>query len=220
MNSVTRFHWTGKTCSVIIHASYPDFRAFLENVMSNLQAFFFAQQNAGFSSQVSSLNSRPASDCTLQAGQALTLQARQAGVLHIMQGRVWITFSHADRDHRVPAGDHFLGAGESLRLSAGQAVVMEPWGEGGETLAYFSWEPATATRAMPALALAGWRAARLQPLRLAWLAWDKAAGAVRHLTHPHPGWKASPQKHRQPPAPAVAADAPGPRHLPPRCSPG
>lgn len=208
MNSVARFHWTGKACSVIIHASHPDFRAFLENVMSNLQAFFFAQQSAVFSSQVSSLNRRPASDCTLQAGQAFTLQARQAGVLRIVQGRVWMTFSHADRDLRVPAGDHFLGHGESLRLPAGQAVVMEPWGEGGEALASFSWEPATATRAMPALAPAGWRAA--------------VRRLVRHarLSHPHPGWKASPQKHQPLPAPAVAAAAPGPRHLPPTCSPG
>ena len=194
--------------------------------MSHLQAFFLAQQSAVFSSPASSLNSRPASDCTLQAGQALTLQARQTGVLRILQGRVWITFSHADRDHRVPAGDHFLGHGESLQLSAGQAVVMESWGEGGETLAHFSWEPATATRAMPALAPAGWRAARLQPLLDLRLACGRAAGAVRrivqlsHLTHPRPGLTASPKKHRPLPAPAAAAAAPGHRHLPPTCSPG
>lgn len=77
----------------------------------------------------------------LPAGHALTLRARQAGVLRIVQGRVWITFSHADQDLRVRAGDHFFSAGQSLPLSAGDAVVMEPWGAGGEgdATARFCW---------------------------------------------------------------------------------
>jgi hypothetical protein len=183
-----------------------------------------AQKKAGFSSQAALLNCRPASDCTLQAGRAITVQAHQAGALRIVQGRVWMTFSHADRDRRVPAGDHFLECGESLPLSAGQAVVMESWGGDDETPACVRWEATTATSARPALAFAGWRAARLQSPQLALrLAFGRAAEAMRRLirlTHPHPGRKAAPQKHQPPPAPAVAAIAPAPRHLPPRCSPG
>jgi hypothetical protein len=87
-----------------------------------------AVRTARVSSQARSCGSnRPAIGYTLPAGQAITVQAREPGVLHVGQGRLWLTFSHAGCDHRVPAGDYFLGFGESLRLSAGQTVVMEPW---------------------------------------------------------------------------------------------
>ena len=87
-----------------------------------------AAQTARFSSQArSSRSSRPAIIYTLPASQAMTVQARESGVLCLSQGRLWVTFSHADRDHCVPAGDHFLEPGESLRLSVGQTVVMESW---------------------------------------------------------------------------------------------
>ena len=107
-----------------------------------------AVQTARFSSQARSCGgSRPAISYTLPAGQAMTVQARESGVLRVGQGRLWVTFSHADRDRRVPAGDHFLGRGESLRLSAGQTVVMESWPdaaapgeEGMAAAACVSWE--------------------------------------------------------------------------------
>jgi len=106
-----------------------------------------AVQTARFSSQArSSGGSRPAIGYTLPAGQAVTVQARESGVLRVGQGRLWVTFSHADRDHRVPAGDHFLEFGETLRLSAGQTVVMESWTEaapcakGAATPARVSWQ--------------------------------------------------------------------------------
>lgn len=88
------------------------------------------------------LSGRLDGDGLLPPGRALTLQVRQAGVLRIMQGRVWITFSHADQDLRIQAGDHFCSAGDSLRLSAGNAVVMESWGEGRDLPARFCWAPA------------------------------------------------------------------------------
>ena len=103
-----------------------------------------AAQSARFSSQARPCgSSRPAISYTLPAGQAMTVQAREPGVLRVGQGRIWVTFSHAGRDLRVPAGDHFLGRGDSLRLSAGQTVVMEPWSEraqGAATPARVSWE--------------------------------------------------------------------------------
>ena len=85
-------------------------------------------QTAGFSSRVCRCGvGWPAVSYTLPAGQAMTMQARRSGALHVSQGRLWVTFSHADRDFRVPAGDHFLECGDRLQLAAGQTVVMEPW---------------------------------------------------------------------------------------------
>ena len=126
-----------------------------------------AVQTARFSSQARSPVSRPAISYTLPAGQAMTVQARESGVLRVGQGRLWVTFSHAGRDHRVPAGDHFLRFGESLRLSAGQTVVMESWSEraqGAATPACVSWEADAPARPLAGLMAAGWRAATLRPL--------------------------------------------------------
>ncbi|WP_084181308.1 DUF2917 domain-containing protein [Polaromonas glacialis] len=103
-----------------------------------------AVQSARFSSLARPCGgSRPAISYTLPAGQAMTVQARESGVLRVGQGRLWVTFSQAGRDLRVPAGDHFLAFGESLRLSAGQTVVMESWPEGAQcaaTPACVSWD--------------------------------------------------------------------------------
>lgn len=102
-------------------------------------------------------------------GSALTLLAGQAGKLRIAHGRVWITFDDAAHDPVARAGDHFLEAGESLALSAGRSLVMEPFAVGEATAAYFTWEPvARASSAVQlfrdlrvALGMAGGAAARL-----------------------------------------------------------
>lgn len=140
-----------------------DSRDYLENTMTSFSAshaLVGAVRTARFSSQARLPVSRPAISYTLPAGQAMTVQARESGVLRVGQGRLWVTFSHADRDLRVPAGDHFLGRGESLRLSAGQTVVMESWpeaapgakgAEGGATPACVSWEADAPVRALAGL---------------------------------------------------------------------
>jgi hypothetical protein len=84
--------------------------------------------------------------CKLEAGHALTLRARQAGVLRITHGRVWLTFNIAEKGPGARTGDHFLSRGESLQLAAGEAVVMEPYGLGHAPAAYYSWEVAAASR--------------------------------------------------------------------------
>ena len=64
----------------------------------------------------------------LRAGQAIRLQPSQASELRVTEGRVWATF---DGPHHGPAndlGDHFLSAGQGLRISAGQPLVIEAWG--------------------------------------------------------------------------------------------
>ena len=82
--------------------------------------------------------------CTLEAGRAITLQARHASVLRITRGRVWLTFNPAAQDPSVRTGDHFLSRGESLSLVAGEVVVMESYGLGDAPSADYSWEPARA----------------------------------------------------------------------------
>ncbi|MEO8024058.1 DUF2917 domain-containing protein [Polaromonas sp.] len=105
--------------------------------------------------------------------QALTLRPNRAGVLRIAHGRVWITFDHVRPDDTVRGGDHFLDAGDILKLQPGQALVMESWSAGQHNAAYFSWDPLPAcegvilsTRPHRVLATAPqWRASVHQPLR-------------------------------------------------------
>ncbi|MDI1338719.1 DUF2917 domain-containing protein [Polaromonas sp.] len=121
--------------------------------------------------------------------RALTLRPSQPGVLRIAHGRVWITFDHARGDDAVRGGDHFLGAGDSLQLLPGQALVMESWNASQGAAAYFSWDPlpASAGLALTArrtTALARnpqWRAGVLQPLRDLRLAAGLAATASGRL---------------------------------------
>ncbi len=77
----------------------------------------------------------------LTAGQAMTLQVRDAGELRIAHGRVWATFTTDTGSARARTGDHFLSRGESLVLQAGESMVMESFGAGHAASAYFSWEP-------------------------------------------------------------------------------
>ena len=70
----------------------------------------------------------------LEAGHAISLRASSASVLRIRQGRVWIT-----RDATVHSGseDLVLAPGESLAVSRGERIVMEPWDGNGAT---YSWD--------------------------------------------------------------------------------
>jgi len=76
----------------------------------------------------------------LRAGEAITVHARAAGVLHITQGRVWITL---DGPHPQPGADNdlFLQAGARLPLRAGQRAVVEPLAApDGPAQARLHWE--------------------------------------------------------------------------------
>ena len=72
----------------------------------------------------------------LQAGQAATLQAREAHVLSVRQGRLWVTL---DATASWGSEDLVIGPGERLQVPAGQRLVMEPWDSFGAT---WSWDPA------------------------------------------------------------------------------
>ncbi len=106
--------------------------------------------------------------------RAITLRPREAGILRVAHGRLWITF---DGPHGGPPndlGDHVLGVGEQVRLVSGQRLVAEAWD--AHEPAYFSWDP------LPVVAGESTRlAAVVQPLSDLRLALVFGAGAVRRL---------------------------------------
>lgn len=70
----------------------------------------------------------------LAPGQATTLHAREAHVLSVRQGRLWVTL---DATATWGSEDLVLGPGEKLSVPAGQRLVMEPWDSWGAT---WSWD--------------------------------------------------------------------------------
>ncbi|VWX55493.1 conserved hypothetical protein [Burkholderiales bacterium 8X] len=79
----------------------------------------------------------------LAAGEATRLKAREASVLKVRQGRVWITLD-ANRQHG--SEDLVLAPGESLRIAAGTRLVMEPWDGDGAT---YTFDAVDAVDALP-----------------------------------------------------------------------
>lgn len=125
----------------------------------------------------------------LGEGRALTLQPSRPGVLRIAHGMVWVTFDNAHWDDGVRGGDHFLGAGDTLKLLPGQSLVMESWNAAQNTAAYFSWDPLPASEGIAiglrqATAFADspqWRTGVLQPMRDLRLAFGLAGTASARL---------------------------------------
>lgn len=111
----------------------------------------------------------------LAAGRAITLQPGEAGVLRVAHGRMWATY---DGPHGGPLndlGDHVVGAGQELRLRAGQRLVVEAWDR--QAPAYFSWDPLPVPVRQPAPRLAQ----VLQPLADLRMAIVFGAGAAGRL---------------------------------------
>jgi len=75
----------------------------------------------------------------LAAGRAITLEPREAGVLKVAHGRLWVTFEGPHAGRLDESGDRIIGAGEQVRIAPGQRLVAEAWNEGCP--AYFSWDP-------------------------------------------------------------------------------
>jgi Protein of unknown function (DUF2917) len=69
----------------------------------------------------------------LAPGQALSLQARQASLLRVGQGGLWLTSSHQ-------TGDHFLRPGQQWRAEKGERLVIEPWQTQQGQGARFAWD--------------------------------------------------------------------------------
>jgi len=78
---------------------------------------------------------------TIAAGCAATWRFARTTTLVVVRGRVWITLAEARPCLDAPrGGDWFLDAGQSMRVTPRQAVVLEASGAVGEaaTLALYS----------------------------------------------------------------------------------
>lgn len=123
-------------------------------------------------SSPSTLSAAALTECwKLDAGQATTLQPRQAGVFRVAQGQVWATLNAMQHGEPEVPGDHILQAGDTLQLQPGQRLVVESWTLGGPPAptVYFSWEPVAEVvwdgRREAASAGAQWRGGVVQPSR-------------------------------------------------------
>ena len=67
----------------------------------------------------------PAGYWPLAPNHALSLHPQQASVLHIAQGRVWVTVGEGVQARDAGYGDCFLEAGDAMEVLAGQRVVFE-----------------------------------------------------------------------------------------------
>lgn len=123
----------------------------------------------------------------LDAGRAVTLQPREAGVLRVAHGRMWATLQGPHRGRGNDLGDHFLSPGQQLALQPGQRLVIESWDPAGPAPAWFSWDPAAdpmgvmAGRRSPLRQGRRWQAAVVQPLGDLGVALGMAARAAGRL---------------------------------------
>jgi Protein of unknown function (DUF2917) len=79
------------------------------------------------SSSVSAVSSfRPAGTWRLHPGQAMSLSPKEASVLRIHRGPVWVTLGESGSMSPQGSGDRFLYTGESMVVPAGARLVMEP----------------------------------------------------------------------------------------------
>jgi hypothetical protein len=75
----------------------------------------------------------------LMPGQVISLRPREAGALHITQGKAWATFDGPHGAHGIDSGDLCLVAGQALAVRAGQRLVFEPLDR--DQMVCFEWTP-------------------------------------------------------------------------------
>lgn len=114
----------------------------------------------------------------LAAGQALSLQPRQRGLLRVAQGQMWVTLGVAQQGAGNELGDYFLRAGEQLAVSPGQKIVLEPFEHAQQQAVFFDWTPGPALLQASSAQDAG---AVTQPLRDLGQALGMAGVALLHL---------------------------------------
>ena len=114
----------------------------------------------------------------LAPGRALSLQPRNAGLLRVAQGQVWVTLDAEQHGAGNELGDYFLHTGEQLAVNPGQHLVLEPFGRADQQAVFFEWTPSLET----AGALAVQNASPVtQPLRDLGLALGLVGKALTHL---------------------------------------
>ena len=75
----------------------------------------------------------------LAPGRAITLQPKEDGTFKVAHGQMWATYDGPHGGVRSESGDHIVGAGQTLRLRAGERLVVESWN--WQSPSYFSWDP-------------------------------------------------------------------------------
>ena len=96
----------------------------------------------------------------LMPGQAISLWPREAGVLRIASGQVWVTVNGPHTGHGNESGDHFLKAGQVLVVGGGQQLVLEPWDAACALPVYFDWTLGAINRPV---SVTNWQVAVVQP---------------------------------------------------------
>jgi hypothetical protein len=128
-------------------------------VLHKLTGLFVARQAAAHKASTSAAALASCGAFTLRAGHAIALRPPAQAVLRIVQGGAWVTLPSQP-------GDHFLRAGDSLQLRAGDDVVMEAWRVPAGQALCFDWD------AMPA-----------QPTNM--VSQAPSLGKTFYLTHQH-----------------------------------
>jgi hypothetical protein len=165
MNSLSRFHWTIKGFPAIIQAS----NVAKERTMSSSNFLEF---------QTSQSRDAVPGFWKLTPGRALSLQPRNAGLLRVAQGQVWVTLDVPQQGAGNELGDYFLHAGEQLAVNPGQHLVLEPFERADQQAVFFEWTPSLES----AGALAAQDATAVtQPLRDLGLALGMVGTALAHL---------------------------------------
>lgn len=114
----------------------------------------------------------------LAPGRTLSLQPRNAGLLRVAQGQVWVTLGVQQHGAGNELGDYFLRAGEQLTVNPGQHLVLEPFERADQQAVFFEWTPSIETTSTLSVRNAS---AVTQPLRELGLALGMVGTALVHL---------------------------------------
>ncbi|MES2785654.1 MAG: DUF2917 domain-containing protein [Pseudomonadota bacterium] len=86
----------------------------------------------------------------LAPGRAITLQPREEGTFKVAHGEVWVTRDGPHHGAGNQSGDYFVAAGQTLRVRAGERLVLESSNWTQRAPSYFSWEPLPVRARQPA----------------------------------------------------------------------
>lgn len=115
----------------------------------------------------------------LAPGRALSMLPRQAGVLRVAQGQVWVTLDVPHQGAGNALGDYFLHAGDQLAVRPGQHLVLESLAMAQpQGAASFEWVPSQEGVQTAAINNEG---AVTRPLRDLGLALGMVGTALVHL---------------------------------------
>lgn len=102
-------------------------------VLQSLAGLFATRQPAAHKAATLAAPLATCGAFTLPTGRAIRLLPPAKAVLRIVRGGAWVTLPSQP-------GDHFLRAGDSLQVRAGDDVVMEAWRVPAGQALCFDWD--------------------------------------------------------------------------------